>query len=171
MTNTFIPMIGTMSAGCCTVAQFMNSALFTGGSGWPTANKALYVPITVPETFIFNKFVFIVQLSSNNVDCGIYTAQGKKIVSTGSTAVPAAGCKTISCAVTRLEPGFYWLAMACDSTSPQFQRSTGGASNYAFYGVKEEAAAFALPATISLATDSTLNFLPLVAMGNVRYTW
>lgn len=152
-------------------ASIGGMSIVGGGGGnatWPLANKAIYVPFRIAAPYTFNTFLAVVGISSNNLDMGVYSADGTKIISTGSTPA-GANIKTVSVASTTLSPGLYYLAMACDNTTIAFQSytltATAKAALWAAMGVSEQASAFPLPATATFASN-TLASVPLFGITN-----
>jgi hypothetical protein len=132
---------------------------------WPLANLALFVPITLDEAVTI-KCLFVVCLgASGNVDVGIYDEDGKRLASSGSTAVPATQqCLSLNIADTLLAAGRYYLAVACDSTVPGIRHwGPLGAGANQFFGVREVTASFPLPATVTFADNATRGYIPAVA--------
>ena len=77
---------------------------------------------------VVTKAAFQVTAQSGNMDVGVF--KGTTLLgSTGSTAVPAAGIKTLNfSAPIQLWPGVvYGLAMACDNTTAAFVMHNGNA--------------------------------------------
>lgn len=143
-------------------------AVSHGAQAWGTSNMARYVPIMVTQPTPLTKFFWPMNTAAN-VDVGIYTATGTRIVSAGSTA--GAGLATyqeFNVTDTTLEPGRYYLAANIDN-------GAGQAGGFLFttelcraLGCYEEAAAFPLPATATFAAP-TSNLIPSVGF-NVDVT-
>ena len=101
----------------------LSSGLVTAAAGtWPAANRALYIPVEVETPCIAVKMMFQVTTQSGNFDIGIYAENGSRLVSTGSTAVPAAGMSVSDITDTTLTPGTYFLALNIDNTTAAVQR-------------------------------------------------
>jgi hypothetical protein len=136
---------------------------------WPAANRAIYLPFAVDETVIIDKLgVFNGSTASGNLDLGIYSATTlAKLVSSGSTA--QSGTNTLQALTvtdTTLAPGCYFLACAMNGTTGTALRYAMTGSNIQYWecaGMRQEASAFALPAT---ATPSNLgnDYVPFLAL-------
>ena len=55
-----------------------------GALAWATANKAIYVPHRVTAPILVKRLWFAGNNATGNVDVGIYTLAGTKIVTTGA---------------------------------------------------------------------------------------
>ncbi len=132
-----------------------HSGFFGGVTGftWPAANLIIYLPFRVPEEFRVNQFFsFSGATVDGNIDAGIYSARGRKLVSTGSTAM-AAGTQTVDVTDYTLGSGLYWLAFTSSSGTATFNGiSMASASLLRAMGVQEEAGSGGLPATATFAT-------------------
>lgn len=144
---------------------------FAAGNAWPANNRAIYIPFSVDVPLTVFQMAVEVTTQSGNLDLGIYTEQGVRLVSAGSTAVGAAGIQTVNITDTTLSPGTYFMAMSCSTTAAAF---TSGTNVVALLlqvcGVQQEAlgsvtlpdpATFANPASayipgITMALKSTI---------------
>ena len=133
------------------------------------ANRAIYVPFYLPESFTVQKVWWINGAAvSGNVDVAVYTAAGARQISAGSTAMAGASAiQAVDVADTALAAGDYYLAFACDNTTASFQSSPAAAvSTYnAALGWAQQAAAFALPATATFALSAN-TYLPFFGIAN-----
>lgn len=149
---------------------------FLDGSGlgaaaaaaWPSANLAFYMPLVIVESVSVKRILVPwMTTAAGNVDVGLYTEAWARIVSTGSTAITGTSrTQVFDIADQQLEPGRYYMAMAIDNNTDTPARTTGG-SAFGFnllYGVKEEAAAFPLPATATPTESTTRAYIPLMAI-------
>ena len=124
-------------------------------STFPSANAAyffpfrIWTPITVRKLFAHNGAT-----ASGNIDVGIYDAQGRKLVSAGSTAQAGTNAlQEFDVTDTVIGPGLFYLAVAMDNTTGTLFRSTfGGSVNSKVMGEAQQASAFPLPATATFAT-------------------
>ena len=94
------------------------------------------------------------------MDLGIYTADGSRIYSTGSTAQSGASAAQFvsPTKVILLSPGRYYLALACDSVTANrggqaATTTTAVAGRLA--GILQQASALPLPATATFAAMSS----------------
>lgn len=132
---------------------------------WPAANDALFIPFTVKQPLVV-KTLFSANGTavSGNIDLGIYTKGGKRIVSSGSIA--HAGTSVLQFYDFTdfiLGQGLYYMALAVDNTTATFFRSNLSSSILQCVGVAKQASAFPLPATATFATV-TANYLPLIGV-------
>lgn len=97
--------------------SLMVGATSTTAAAWPAANRALYIPFCVEQTVTAFKMAFIVGASAGNYDVGLYDENGNRLVSLGSTAVPAAGLAVADITDTVLRPGTYFMAMNCSTVT------------------------------------------------------
>lgn len=100
------------------------------GSSQPlnAANDAYFYPFTLSEPFTVVKAGWINGATVNgNVDIGVYSENGTKIWSSGSTAQSgtSAGQAVTPTAFT-LPPGKYYMAISSDSATATFLAMSGG---------------------------------------------
>lgn len=135
---------------------------------YPVANQAVFVPFVVPS------FMPAVQMfcangsaaNTGNIDVGLYSPDGTRLVSKGSTA-QGGGSDTMQAfaAVYNLAPGLYYMALACDSTSTTFYRGTPTTRLLQALGVFTQTASFPLPATVTFATCASA-YLPFFGLSS-----
>jgi hypothetical protein len=126
---------------------------------WPSANRAIYCGVMVPEPLTIYQLGTQVTTQSGNLDIGIYDEQGNKLVSSGSTTVAAAGVQLVNVADTDLTPGLYFLALAVDNITAAFLRAAPGLPSTRVALCGQEAAAFPLPASFTYAIQ-TAAYIP-----------
>lgn len=135
-------------------------------SAWPTANKAFYFPISIRARFVLKAF-FVCNgaTASNNFDAGVYSADGTKITSTGSTAqAGTTDCQVVNVTDLVIVAGWYYLALAFNGTAGTVFRNVGfPVAAMKALGCAVQTTAFALPATATFAT-SDLAYLPLFGL-------
>lgn len=137
---------------------FQSGTTAPASATWPTASKALYMPLLLPFRFHLRRF-FIANGGSvsGNFDIGLFTRDGRKLASTGSTA--QSGTNTTQYAGTFdviLQPAGYYLAVVLDNTTGTMARQTVVANIVGrMAALLEEASAFPLPATMTPATITT----------------
>lgn len=133
------------------------------GSGtWPLANLALYIPLTLPFAYPVERVFWANGTTAvGNVDMGIYSAQGARLFSTGSTAQAGTSDLQYVTAKILLDPGEYYLALALSSTSGSTWRTSGIDTKLArLAGCQEQTSAFALPSSMS-AVVTARSYWPL----------
>jgi hypothetical protein len=134
-------------------AAAQNSLPSTGSAAWPSANLAFYWPFVLSSGVTVYQLAWMVGGTQNgNIDIGIYTKEGARILSIGSTAMGAINVlQVIDIADTPLGPGEYHLAGACDSATGTVQRVAPGFATARMTGILQQASAFPLPATATFA--------------------
>lgn len=124
------------------------------------ANQAVYMPVSIPWAYPVRRVFWLngSTITTSNADFGIYTASGKRIYSTGSTALSGT---TVPQYVTPGTPfilpaGAYYFAYVCDNTT---SRSYGNVistnARGAMAGMLSQATALPLPASATFATYAT----------------
>lgn len=153
----------------CSIGRDLN--LYGGGqasAAWPSANRAYFVPfVTNQTTTIMQLFIVNGSTASGNFDIGIYDDNGTKIVSSGSTAQSGTSViQAVDITDTMIGAGRYYLALSMNGTTGTNQSfSTAAAQNQAM-GTFLAASAFALPATVTLAQNTTA-FIPNFGLSTV----
>lgn len=129
---------------------------------WPTANTAFFIPTFVAEQVLVTQlFSQNGSAVSGNIDVGIYTMDGTRIVSSGSTAHASGNANQLfNITDTLLGPGVFYLALALDNVTGAITRYLMPTSvPSGVLGVCEMATAFPLPAMATLVTTAT-NYVP-----------
>ena len=163
---TITPMNGWLSLGQIIA---ISEASTTGNAVWPTANLAIFIPLSIPDDVLVVKFSLLNGIvASGNYDFGLYDSQGNLVVSTGSTAITGTSViQTIDSTDTLLPRGFYYLGMAVDNITANFSRMAPSAAGLNGWGVRQMASAFPLPATITLAAPANA-YLPYNIMVHTK---
>lgn len=129
------------------------------GLAWPAANRALFVPFRVPVTVTVTEMVVgMGSVAGGNFDAGIYDAAANLVVSSGSQARVASSENIAPLVDTDLTPGLYYLALAADTTN-QYAAQQPNTQAMRLTGMRQAAAAFPLPASVTFAAPVS-NFLP-----------
>lgn len=134
--------------------------------GVVNANRAYYIPFRVATPFLAAKmFVENGSPANGNVDVGIYTSFGVKLVSTGIVGVSGVNAVQVhDITDTLLLPGYYYFAFAASSTTAQFMRSSLTNPAASAVGVCiEDIGGLPLPATATLA-KTTDTLVPVVGI-------
>lgn len=125
-----------------------------GSATYTSANRAHFQWFRVPEICVVKQlWVANGATASGNIDVGIYTPDGTRLVSSGSTA--QSGTSTLQVfdvTDTTLAPGYYYIAVAMDNTTGTIRRNNLSTQASKFAGSAVMASAFPLPATATLAT-------------------
>lgn len=140
----------------------MNDQVNANGDGamvnmnWPSANRALYYPISLRFPYLVNRVFWINgSTAGGNTDFGIYTHAGVRLYSTGSTA--QSGTDVIQYVTPTspftLAPGRYLFAIAFSATSSVTYGTTtaGNAVMMRLAGFLQQSSALPLPATATFA--------------------
>ncbi|HVB24118.1 MAG TPA: hypothetical protein VNG51_19425 [Ktedonobacteraceae bacterium] len=109
-----ISTLGPMSIGSIP----MGGGVINAGTAWPANNLALYIPFRIASPFQFSSIAVCIGSASGNLDAGVYSEDGTKIISTGSTSV-GANNNVITVTSTTLGPGLFYLALVCSTTACQ----------------------------------------------------
>lgn len=135
---------------------------FPGASGtfnsvaFPTAKKVLYVPIRIPMPLLVTQlFTLNGATASGNIDVGLYTLDGTKLVSSGSTAQAGTTQKQLfNVTDFVLGRGTYYMAVSLDNTTGTITR-VSIVNVFAIQAagcLTETTGSFGLPATASFAS-------------------
>jgi hypothetical protein len=136
-------------------------------SVWPVANKALYLPVTFPYPCQLYSIAFVAVNGTGNYDLGFYDGYSKvRIASSGSTAMTAAGAKTLTFTTDiRVDPGkLYYAALALSSTSGSVERNNSAVPALIALGCAEQATALPLPSPMVPVT-LVAAYMPLFVFG------
>ena len=134
---------------------FANGATLGGATSvtWPVASTALFYPFSVATPFTATKIMWANGAAvSGNVDAGVYDSTGVRVGAIGSTAQAGVSATQSATLSLVLNVGTYYLALVLDNTTGTFMRRGPGIG---VTGWAQIAAAFPLPATVTLATGGT----------------
>lgn len=139
--------------------------LTPGGGAYPAINDALFVPFISRQSILVTRlFCINGATASGNVDVGIYSETGTRIVSSGSTAQSGTSvAQFFNVTDTPLGPGRYYMAVAMDTIGGTLFRANSTVVVLQMAGVAKQATAFPLPATATIATV-TSGFLPAIGL-------
>jgi hypothetical protein len=135
-------------------------------AAWPMANRALYIPFELDRPMrVTQMYAMNGSAAGGNMDVGIYTADGTRLVSNGSVAQTGTTVLQIfNITDTYLDCGAFWMALALSSVAGTMYRLTHGAANdWLVWGGLQQDTAFPLPATAALAVNTTA-YLPLFGL-------
>lgn len=164
VTPTHISTYGRYSLGPW--LRMITNAASPAARTW-TANFAVYIPLSIPFPYMVSR-VFWMNGSTigSNVDFGIYTLDGAKIYSQGSTA--QAGTSVVQYASVStpfiLAPGQYYIAWSCDGTTNRAFASATTVPLGRSMGLLQQASAFVLPATATFAAWDNTGFYPVAGI-------
>lgn len=143
-----------------------NSAGTPSSSGtWYGANIAAYVPIVIPWQYPLKRFwMWNGSAVAGNIDIGLYSREGAKIVSTGSVAQAGTDQPQYISTPYMISPGSYYLAVSSNSGSSRvYVVSAASGASARLAGLLTQTAAFPLPNTMTPAA-STDTAYPLFGM-------
>lgn len=132
---------------------------------WPTTNKIFYCPMVVPFALKALQLFYEQGLaSSGNYDIGIYTRDGKRIISSGTQAQGAGTSivKLFDITDTDLGNDLFYMALTFDNTTGAVIRATPVtlAITLGMFRVRTETpGSFGLPATATWAASAD-NYVP-----------
>ena len=127
-------------------------------------NRALYVPFYLPVSATVYALSFVATNGTGNYDIGIYNDTFARLASSGSTAMTAAGVKTLATSL-RLGAGkVFYAAFAFSSTAGTILRWAPGLRSVINAGLFQEDSAVPLPATATPVRITETN-MPLFALG------
>lgn len=136
---------------------------FAGDNLTPAANRTFYIPFYLPCPFDMKRiFACIGGLAAGNMDLGVFSMDGAKIVSTGSTAVAGANDPQYVTLAQMLGPGSYFFGLSGDNASQRWLDWTPGLQVCRMLGILQEAA-FPLPASMTPATPAS-NYIPVMGI-------
>jgi hypothetical protein len=162
---------------CVTIMPWSREAVawplqHTGGTAytslvsaaWPVANRAFFIPFTLLDTARFTHMFWMNGAAqAGNADVGVYSKDGTKLASTGSTATSGANAiQLIDVTDFTLFPGQYYLAMCGGNTGGSFIRGQSGNSNRSVRAgiAQQDVGAVTLPANFTLASVLS-DYIPL----------
>lgn len=152
----------------CAIGSEMAAAAIAApaSAAWQTANAAIYVPFFLEELFtVTQMFTYNGAAVSGNIDVGLYTEGGTRIVSAGTTAQSGtAALQVYNTTDVALVPGRYYMAVALDNATGELFQSTASVPLLRMFGVAREAAAFVLPATATFAAVATATLVPMIGL-------
>ena len=142
---------------------FAHTLSTTGSTAWPSNNRAIYHPISIPCPFTVRSVWSLNGASvSGNIDIGVLSLDGALIVSSGATA--QAGTSTlqiITVTNTVLAPGAYYIAMSASSTSATVTRHAYGVAGQRVAGIVQadsQNPLTSLPTFATIATSGSFCF-------------
>ena len=133
------------------------SSTASSSTAWGTVNLARFIPFTVGRPFVAKAMTISVGSTSNGtIDLGIYDDQGNQLVHKGSTTMGTAStAQQLTLTNTLLEPGLYYMAMSCSSsTGTLLCTPLANVSCCSALGQLQMATAHPLPATATFAANT-----------------
>jgi hypothetical protein len=159
----FITPYSTWSIGRETTVSLSAPA----SSTWPVANQAYFIPLTLPWPYPVVRLWWFngSAVTSTNMDIGIYTLDGIRLYSSGSTAESGVSAPqfVVPTSPILLTPGRYYMALACSTTTA----NCGGDGTTSMTviagrlcGMLQQASALPLPPVATFAAMATNAFIP-----------
>lgn len=120
------------------------------------ANLAIFVPIVLPFPYLVSRLWWMngSTITTSNADMGIYTKDGTRLASAGSTAMVGTGTIQYAALGTPmlLAPGRYFFGWSCDNTTSRGFGLTSITANHGrAAGLLQQATALPLPASATFA--------------------
>lgn len=140
-------------------------------AAFPAANLGVFFPITLRYSVLLQQFFWYNgSTATGNIDIGIYTEDGTKIISSGNTGQTGTSVlQLVNVTDTQLGVGNYYLALASSSASSTFFSTTQSGARFAqSLGIYQQASASPLPATATFASYSQATaFYPYIGFSSV----
>lgn len=127
---------------------------------WPAAQTALFFPFRIAQDILVKGFFWMNGTTVNgNTDCGIYSVDGTKIISTGAIAQATTSATQVSALGTAkvLSADVYYLALLSSSaTATYFSSTVLGVEELRHCGVtKQTLAGVTLPAIANMTLPTS----------------
>lgn len=136
---------------------FYSGTIGTNSGAYPTANMAFFSPFRITQPLTFSTmYVFNGGTVSGNIDVGVYSNDGTRIVSKGGTAQTGGSTiQTFTVTTTELDSGLFYFALSMDNTTGiVYHYAPAQAAFLNFVGVAQMASAYPLPATATFASNT-----------------
>ncbi len=161
-----LPPLSTITPWSMEAFGSATSASLPASATYPSANRALFIPFQTETPIVIPSMICVNGTAvSGNIDMGIYSVDGRRLTSKGSTA--QTGTSTLQrltfTAPLSLGAGFYFMAFACDNTTATLLRRGLTAQAARALGMFQMATAFVLPATATFAAVAS-SFFPAMAI-------
>lgn len=134
---------------------------------WPAANRALYLPFSIPEPVTVARMMYHPGTVAANIDIGIYSYAGALLVSSGTVAKgTTAQVEFVNVTDTPLAAGDYYFALVNSNNTGNFHRIQSSLPSAVPFmkhmGVLQEAlGSTVLPSSMTPATPAS-DYYPLV---------
>jgi hypothetical protein len=132
---------------------------------WPLANLALFIPFSLGEPITaLRMYLYNGNIVNGNVDIGIYSEDGTKLVSSGSTV--HAGLNNLqefNITDTIIGPGIFYMALSFSGNVATVSRFNLVTMLSSVVGMAQMENAFPLPANAVFATCA-YGFIPIMGI-------
>jgi hypothetical protein len=158
--------LGTMTQPYCGMEARAIAGLSPASGAWPAVSYIAYVPFWIPFSYPIRRLWWVNgSTAGGNTDVGIYSVDGARMLSTGSTAGSGNGIPQYVAMDMLLAPGSYYFAMTHDTTTVnQINRSTAlTVIQQRMIGHLGQASTIPLPATATFAASSQIVY-PICGM-------
>ena len=143
----------------------MGSNVAAAAANWPAADRALFVPVSFPADCTLTDIRFRAGNGTGNYDLGFYLADFTRLASTGSTAMSAAGTKTLSLPDIRVRAGeVFYAALALSSGTGTAFRIAYSLLQLVPSQMAQQASALPLPNPATPAALASA-YMPVFAFG------
>ncbi len=133
---------------------------------WPVANEALFIPFRIAEPILVQQLFWQNGATvTGNMDVGIYSVDGTRLISSGSTAMSGANViQAVDVTDTLIGAGVYYFALVGNSAANCTTfRKNPSLNQLKCHGMASQTASFPLPATVTLAS-LTQGYVPIVGL-------
>ena len=134
---------------------------------YPATNRAHYIPfsVTISRT-VYQLYVLNGSAVSGNIDVGVYSEAGAKLISSGATAQAGTGViQLFDVADTALAAGSYYMAVWMNNTTGTLARTTATLISNGIMGIRQETVVTNLPTTWTpTAATATAPFVPVMGL-------
>jgi hypothetical protein len=161
-------MIDTFSLHFSPISDWRNiqGGAVTPAAATATANLAMYTPINLPFDYPVNRVYWGNGSSlSANMAMGIFDMNGRRIYTTGSTAMSGASTlQFVTPGTTFVLPaGGYYLALSCDGTTNRLSAVAPAVNRLQELGCLQQTSNFALADPATFATP-TVALYPIIGI-------
>lgn len=158
-----LPSVISPHGGNSVGAGVGSMGAINGTTNWPSANRAYYFPFRIPGAFMINQFFWINgSVVAGNVDAGVYSFDGRRIISTG--AIAQSGVSVIQVANvtdTTIGGGLFYLAISLSSATGRLLKAAPGLQFQKIMGILQQDSANPLPATATFAVLTVAPHIPV----------
>lgn len=142
-----------------------DSATSVASTAYPSANLAIYIPFFMRTPFLVAQLAWLTgaTATTDSVDMGIYSADGRQILHTGATVLSGGTApQVVNVTDVYLGAGSYFFAIAQNGTSAGLSAQTFANAGFdAMCGIYQQASAYTLPAIATFASP-TFSYVPMI---------
>jgi hypothetical protein len=132
---------------------------------WPAVNYGIFVPFSLEEQIDARWISNLTPTTAGQWDYGVYSIRGSalSLVTSFGTGLTGNNGVSMSNVSFFLNPGYYFMAMSCNTTSGSHFAANPAAELLEAHGVRGSSSAFPLPSSPSFDAHPQA-FLPSFAM-------